>query len=437
MVCTCSELEFSSANVLWMRLKGLFTLLTAWTELTCNKATQLHAAFTRVSVTYDLTGCSRTRTVGAQSIPKTRIPIRPFTVEFANNWSLQVWAGDEFSSVYMMWTRLKANSRRHARHNKTVLSICVASASAMWIGFPTTQNCRRQKTWSLNTFSSHRHTRHDIHRTVLSCLVRRWELSARQVRSASECVGRRRHCRCDRRTHSGRRTHLSGRLNSHRLTRHRQDRLVVSGGRCESGINDRRVRRRACGSGRTARRSTSGSDSGTSRRRHAVGSRSHARSTSPRTGQRRPPPGRTPGPPSPASRAAGRRRRSPATPRRRPAPTDPGDARWPPPPGPSELAVCAESGATSARGENVIDCWCCRRVLATPTSTHSVTASSSTTSTCCAFVVHCARSMRRCFNKTVGCPSVRLYVPSIDICLLPQPGCGQQYGSIAACWELR
>jgi len=33
-----------------------------------------------------------------------------------------------------------------------------------------------------------------------------------------------------------RRTHLSGRLNSHRLTRHRQDRLVVSGGRCESSI---------------------------------------------------------------------------------------------------------------------------------------------------------------------------------------------------------
>jgi len=33
-----------------------------------------------------------------------------------------------------------------------------------------------------------------------------------------------------------RRTHLSGRLNSHRLIRHRQDRLVSSGGRCELGI---------------------------------------------------------------------------------------------------------------------------------------------------------------------------------------------------------
>jgi len=53
--------------------------------------------------------------------------------------------------------------------------------------------------------SSHRHTRQDTDRTVLSCLVWRCELSrptARQVRSASECVGRRRHCRCDRRTHS-------------------------------------------------------------------------------------------------------------------------------------------------------------------------------------------------------------------------------------------
>jgi len=54
--------------------------------------------------------------------------------------------------------------------------------------------------------SSHRHTRQDTDRTVLSCLVWRCELSrptARQVRSASGCVGRRRHCRCDRRTHSG------------------------------------------------------------------------------------------------------------------------------------------------------------------------------------------------------------------------------------------
>ena len=29
--------------------------------------------------------------------------------------------------------------------------VCVASASVAWNGFPTTQDCRRQKTWSLNT----------------------------------------------------------------------------------------------------------------------------------------------------------------------------------------------------------------------------------------------------------------------------------------------
>jgi len=60
------------------------------------------------------------------------------------------------------------------------------------------------------------------------------------VPSASECVGRRRHCRCDRRTHSDTertcRTGRSGRLNSHRLTRHRQHCLVVSGAQCEFGI---------------------------------------------------------------------------------------------------------------------------------------------------------------------------------------------------------
>ena len=61
------------------------------------------------------------------------------------------------------------------------------------------------------------------------------------MRSAAECVGRRMHCWCDRRTHSESPTQnalvgRSSRLNLHRLTRHRQDRLVVSGGRCELGI---------------------------------------------------------------------------------------------------------------------------------------------------------------------------------------------------------
>ena len=32
--------------------------------------------------------------------------------------------------------------------------VCVASASAVWTGFPTTQDCRRRKFWSLNTFKA-------------------------------------------------------------------------------------------------------------------------------------------------------------------------------------------------------------------------------------------------------------------------------------------
>ena len=70
---------------------------------------------------------------------------------------------------------VKANSHLHARRQQNCL-VCVASASAVWIGFPTTQDCRRQKIWEVWTRSeqssnSHRHTRHDTDRTVLSCLA--------------------------------------------------------------------------------------------------------------------------------------------------------------------------------------------------------------------------------------------------------------------------
>jgi len=52
------------------------------------------------------------------------------------------------------------------------LVCCVASASAAWTGFPTTQDCRRQKIWSLNTLIAIVHTAwHDIEGTVLSCLM--------------------------------------------------------------------------------------------------------------------------------------------------------------------------------------------------------------------------------------------------------------------------
>ena len=63
--------------------------------------------------------------------------------------------------------------------------------------------------------------------------------TARQVCSASECVGRHRYCRCDRRTHSEAKhiCRTSGRLNSHLLIRHRQHCLVVSCGRSELRIS--------------------------------------------------------------------------------------------------------------------------------------------------------------------------------------------------------
>jgi len=65
-----------------------------------------------------------------------------------------------------------------------------------------------------NLKSEHVHSSRPIHtgtpdttKTGPSCRVwcggvNRVGPTARQVRSASECVGRRRHCRCDRRTHS-------------------------------------------------------------------------------------------------------------------------------------------------------------------------------------------------------------------------------------------
>ena len=117
---------------------------------------------------------------------------------------------------------LKANSHLHARHDKTVL--CV-SRPLRWCELDSRQLkiVADKKIWSLNTFwtssSSYRHARHDTDRTVLSCLV--WTESARPP---DKCVQR-------RSVQGGavrppdalrRRTHLSGRLNSLGLTRHRR-----------------------------------------------------------------------------------------------------------------------------------------------------------------------------------------------------------------------
>ena len=101
-------------------------------------------------------------------------------------------------------SRLKANLHRHARRDKTVLPVsrpllrCELDPRQLKTVADRKFEVQAHTEQSSN---SHRHTRHDTDRTVLWCLVWRCELS-RPERSVSECVGRHRHCRCDRRTHS-------------------------------------------------------------------------------------------------------------------------------------------------------------------------------------------------------------------------------------------
>ena len=123
----------------------------------------------------------------------------------------------------------------------------VVYASAVWTGFSTTQGCRRQKIWSLNTFKAivrfmpAHQTRHRQDRLVVSG-VAVWIGSARPT---DKCVlGRSVSGGADSACATAGRTPTqnalvgrSDRLNSHRLTLHRHDRLVLSGGRCELGIS--------------------------------------------------------------------------------------------------------------------------------------------------------------------------------------------------------
>ena len=88
--------------------------------------------------------------------------------------------------------------------------------------------------------NSHRHDRHDTDTTVLSCLVWRCELSR-----PDECVQRRSvsggagtaGATAGRTPTQNALVGRSGRLDSHHPTRQRQERLVVSGWRCELGIS--------------------------------------------------------------------------------------------------------------------------------------------------------------------------------------------------------
>ena len=88
-------------------------------------------------------------------------------------------------------------------------------SSAVEFNFPIGNYCDFYANWQhkLKTYiKSQQNTRKLIQNTKKthtqctnrpSCYLRQVFVSpVRQVRSASECVGRRRHCRCDRRTHS-------------------------------------------------------------------------------------------------------------------------------------------------------------------------------------------------------------------------------------------
>ena len=62
-----------------------------------------------------------------------------------------------------------------ARQTRQDCLVCVASVSAAWIGFMTTQDCRRHNIWSLNTliatvqFTPPRQTRQDCHFVRQDC----------------------------------------------------------------------------------------------------------------------------------------------------------------------------------------------------------------------------------------------------------------------------
>ena len=93
------------------------------------------------------------------------------------------------ASVLRPQMLVKATSHRHAKHNKTVWSVSPLSRPLRLCELDTrhtkTQDCRQQKIWNLNTLIalSNSYPIHDTDKTVLSCLVWRWELieSARQA----------------------------------------------------------------------------------------------------------------------------------------------------------------------------------------------------------------------------------------------------------------
>jgi len=140
----------------------------------------------------------------------------------------------------MALASLKANLQLHARQDKTVWSVPRRFGGVNWIR----DNSRLSLTENLKSKSSnsHRHTRHDNDRTVLSCLVCQCELSRpdkcvqrRSVSGGADTAG----ATAGRTPTQNALVRRSGRLHSHRPTRHKQhrQRLVASAGRCEFGIS--------------------------------------------------------------------------------------------------------------------------------------------------------------------------------------------------------
>ena len=94
-------------------------------------------------------------------------------------------------STFTGTCRVKANLHRRARHDKTVLS---ALRPLQWCQLDSRQLKtvaeRKFEAWtrSEQSSNSHRHTRHDTDRTVLSCLVWRCELSISKHRTLRHCA---------------------------------------------------------------------------------------------------------------------------------------------------------------------------------------------------------------------------------------------------------
>ena len=103
---------------------------------------------------------------------------RPIVTDVASSVSL-------FVCLYVCYAQITPPGQ--TRQNSPVCAVC---ASAVWIGYSTTQDCRRQKIWIVNTliaivqFTPPRQTRQDYF--VVSC-VAVWIESAQPLGTCLQC----------------------------------------------------------------------------------------------------------------------------------------------------------------------------------------------------------------------------------------------------------